>query len=106
MAAQSFFIRDYCAAMILDGPIEAIQLDDNFNMTKLEEPKFDSVQGNWTKHWTFNISKYLMTEKSSFLLKYVNYTQWRPDSNWPEVLNHKCGSLRYDIVHISSQTLS
>ena len=57
MAPQSFYIRDYCAAMVLDGPAEAIKLDSNFNMTMLDEPTFDSVLGNWTEPWIFNVTK-------------------------------------------------
>ena len=70
-------------------------------MTKLDEPTFDSVPGNWTEPWKFNISKYLMTEDSSFQLEYVNYTKYRPDTSWPVVRNEKCGNLKYEIVHKS-----
>ena len=101
MPDQSFYIRDYCAAMVLDGPSEVFQEFPDFNITRQANPPLDTVQGNWTQPWVYKIEKYLKTEESFFHLQYVNYTKYRPDGSWPAVKNQKCGRLRYDIVYTS-----
>ena len=65
----------------------------------LDVPAFDQDQGNWTEPLVFNISKYLGTEESSFLMRYVNYTKFRPNgASWAPIINEKCGNLTYEIV--------
>ena len=97
MADQPFYVRDYCAAMRIDGPPQVTMDETPFNMTVVEPPVFDPVQGNFSEPLSYNISKYLMTEDSHFVLENFNYTKYRPDASWPEIVNQGCGKLELDL---------
>ena len=96
-ADEPFYIRDYCAAMRIDSPTQVTVDDTPLNITILEQPVFDLVQGNFTEPLSYNISKYLMTEDSRFILEKANYTKYRPDASWPEIVNKGCGNLNFGV---------
>jgi len=83
----SFYIRDYCAGMILSPPPELTLLTQErwgrFNMTQgVYSSKLRAIDP-----WVNSLSKYLKTNQTMFLMSYMSYTKWRPDDSWPKIVN-------------------
>ena len=91
---QNFYIRDYCAAMSINGSPLITMDQANFNLTALDAPEFNETQGNFTEPFSYNISKYLMSEDSMFELQNITFTMYRPpNSTADEELSDVCGKL-------------
>lgn len=102
MAGHSFFIGDFCAAMSLNIPWTEKDEATHFNLTMLTPSPYNATQGNWTEPLVFNISKYLRSDESSFLMQYISYTKFQPPTaTWAPVVNAECGNLIYEWVYYS-----
>ena len=84
-----FLIRDYCIGMELSGAPNITALDEAFNHTQI----------NSTGFWSLNITKYLISGKSNFIIDYMNYRMWQPSGATPApAINTGCGTLTYNIT--------
>lgn len=86
-----FLIRDYCVGMALSGPPGVMKLDNAFNISS----------GNVTEPWKFQISKYLVSGKSHFMMDYMSYTSWVPSGDPIPAINTGCGILTYNLTTLS-----
>ncbi len=66
--------------MKFTGPPQVTMDDTPYNITLSNTPALvPSYLGNFTEAISYNISKYLFTEDSTFMLDRIDYTKFNPD---------------------------